>query len=670
VNVIENLETLSKLQQKDIQDAARKAATPVHKTQSRKTIEAFNVTAIISAHNEGDVIYHVIGDLIHQGVSVYLLDHRSTDNTVSEASKWLGKGLIHIESYPDDAHYAEENKTRYIWRDILKRKTELAAQLDADWFIHADADEFRESPWPGLTLPEAFYIVDRLGYNAIDFELLNFRPVDNSFVAGKDVRQFLHYYEGSEDYNTRQVKAWKKLGVPIDLITSGGHDISFEGRKVFPIRFIHRHYPIRSQQHGLQKVFLQRKNRFCETERSMAWHIQYDHILDESHDFLYDPEQLTRYDGEQVRMRLLTGSSRQQKEEPRTLEKLAVSGYDTDKSPRYLGNYERYFRPLINDPVCILELGVFRGGSLYLWRDFFKRGSIVGLDANAVSIDDPTGRIRFYQGFQQDTALLDRIRLECAPDGFDVIIDDASHVGELTRISFWHLFENHLKPGGIYVIEDWGTGYWNSFPDGKHFTPGENHLAGMVGFVKELVDECGMRDITHPQLGRGPERDSRIERMEVCHGQIFLVKRVNRFEPSRAQRDAVQNPQGDVVDCPHPIHSERQEHAADALSHSNVAAFHYEKGDSAKAQSHFEKAVELDPANPILRKNLADFLYAAMKMPQMALPHYEKALSLNPRDTETLLILGNIRTESGDFPQAREYYLRVLELDPSNDLAG
>ncbi|MCU0582951.1 MAG: tetratricopeptide repeat protein, partial [Syntrophales bacterium] len=616
------------------------------------------------------MIYHVIGDLIHQGVSVYLLDHRSTDNTVIEASKWLGKGLLHIETFPDDSHFSEENKAQYIWRDILKRKTELAAQLDADWFIHADADEFRESPWSGLTLREAFYIVDRLGYNAIDFELLNFRPVDNSFVPGKDVREFLHHYEAGEDYNTRQVKAWKNLHVPVDLVTSGGHDILFEGRNVFPIRFIHRHYPIRSQQHGLQKVFRQRKNRFCETERSMAWHIQYDHILDETHDFIHDPAKLTRYNAEQVRTRLLTGSGRLQKDDSRTLEVLAAAGYDTDKSPRYLANYERYFLPFIHQSVCLLELGVFRGGSLYLWRDFFNDGCIVGLDTNAVSIDDPTGRIRFYQGLQQDTELLDRIRRECAPDGFDVIIDDASHVGELTRVSFWHLFEYHLKPGGLYVIEDWGTGYWDSFPDGKSYTPGNNHSAGMVGFVKELVDECGMRDITHPQLGRTPQRDSRIERLEVCSGQIFVVKKRTPLPPCRTRTETIPRPSVEPATDASPAGTHRRDSRSNGQYHRDTAAFYCGKGSWDEARGHFEQAVSLEPENSEFRKNLADYCYVVMKRPDAAVRHYEKALSLNPRDTETLLILGNIRAESGDFLQARECYLGVLEIEPSNEMAG
>ncbi len=117
------------------------------------------IVAIIAAHNEDDVIYDVIGDLIKQGIQVYFIDHCSTDNTVQEASKWIGKGLMHIERFPEDAGYPLENKTSYIWRDILKRKEELALSLDADWFIHHDADEFRESPWPDLTLYEAIKTV-------------------------------------------------------------------------------------------------------------------------------------------------------------------------------------------------------------------------------------------------------------------------------------------------------------------------------------------------------------------------------------------------------------------------------------------------------------------------------------------------------------------------------
>jgi hypothetical protein len=208
----------------------------------------------------------------------------------------------------------------------------------------------------------------------------------------------------------------------------------------------------------------------------------------------------------------------------RTLSALMATGrYDTDKDREYLLAYERFFGPLRGQPVRLLELGIHRGASLHLWREYFPRGLIVGLDSEPPPVLDDADRIRCYRGLQQDTDVLDRLAGEVAPGGFDIVIDDASHVAELARISFWHLFEHHLRPGGIYAIEDWGTGYWESWTDGRSFAPG--HRAGMVGFVKELVDECGMADITHPEFGTGPSRASRFQRMEVSTGLVVVVKR-------------------------------------------------------------------------------------------------------------------------------------------------
>lgn len=252
--------------------------------------------------------------------------------------------------------------------------------------------------------------------------------------------------------------------------------------------------------------------------------------------------------------------------------KQIANRYDTDKAVHdsYLRNYEQYFKPLLDRDIRMLELGVYHGGSLLLWRDYFKRGIIAGLDIEPVEIDDPTGRIRVYQGGQQDTELLDRIAREIAPDGFDIIIDDCSHVGALTRTSFWHLFDKHLKSGGLYVIEDWGTGYWDEWVDGVRYSPRatthnpalyrltrlvsrlqknplasrlplagsvlrrakaltqkrqyHSHDFGMVGFVKELIDELGAGDITHEQYGIAPRRDSKFREMRLSASHLFIVK--------------------------------------------------------------------------------------------------------------------------------------------------
>jgi hypothetical protein len=130
-------------------------------------------------------------------------------------------------------------------------------------------------------------------------------------------------------------------------------------------------------------------------------------------------------------------------------DQLDLKCYDTDKiASHYLDRYDPIFEHLVDREVNLLEIGVHKGGSLLLWRDYFQRGTIVGIDKKLPDGLAYGERIRVFQGSQGDTSFLSKVANEMAPAGFDVIIDDASHVGALTRVAFWHLFEHHLKPAG------------------------------------------------------------------------------------------------------------------------------------------------------------------------------------------------------------------------------
>ena len=265
--------------------------------------DAFRVIALIAAYNEEDIISSAIGHLVDSGVDVYLIDNRSTDNTVSEARKWLGKGLLEIEEFPEKA--PEGEPLPFDWTAILRRKEELAATLDAAWFLHHDADEFREAPWPGMKLADAIRWVDRLGYNCIDFRVFNFPPTDDAFRPGDDPRSHFRYWNEAADFDRSQLKCWKKGSGPVSLIPSGGHEVGMSNRRVFPIPFLLRHYPIRGQTHGRRKIFSERRGRFLDRERAREWHIQYDGIEEESHDFLADPAKLRPFDENQMRLELM-----------------------------------------------------------------------------------------------------------------------------------------------------------------------------------------------------------------------------------------------------------------------------------------------------------------------------------------------------------------------------
>lgn len=216
---------------------------------------------------------------------------------------------------------------------------------------------------------------------------------------------------------------------------------------------------------------------------------------------------------------------------------LKQNRYDTDKSDEYLRTYERVCQHLHDVPISLLEVGVNKGGSLFLWRDYFTRGQIFGVDLHPpADLSDSSGRIRVFQGDQCNVAQMDAIASKASPTGFDIIIDDASHIGSLTAASFQTLFYKHLKPGGLYSIEDWGTGYWESWPDGsrpeysdllqfknrgKEFP---SHQSGMVGFVKQLLDECALRDILHPKFGVPGSRQTYVRSIHFSNGLAIIEK--------------------------------------------------------------------------------------------------------------------------------------------------
>lgn len=230
---------------------------------------------------------------------------------------------------------------------------------------------------------------------------------------------------------------------------------------------------------------------------------------------------------------------------------LPLDRYDSDKVAHgYLSQYDLVLEPWLNQPIVLLELGVHTGSSLVLWRDYFPLGTIVGIDIDLSRSIPASGRIHLFEGDQADRTLLSRVASQVAPDGFDIIIDDASHLGEQTKVAFWHLFDHHLKPNGLYVIEDWGTGYWDDWPDGKSLDLGAyacnhsrrhalwkallrflrvkrpmlGHNYGIVGFVKQLVDEQAAHDVTRRRRSGTEQRKSKFKNILIAPSIVFIRK--------------------------------------------------------------------------------------------------------------------------------------------------
>ena len=126
----------------------------------------------------------------------------------------------------------------------------------------------------------------------------------------------------------------------------------------------------------------------------------------------------------------------------------------------------------------ILELGMWDGGSIAFWFEYFKPDKLVGVDVQQKedsqyfkrykSSRSLENNIKTYWGTDQgNSALLRQIVRTEFQGSLDLVIDDASHMYVPTKKSFETLFPL-LRSGGLYIIEDWAWGHWQEFQKLDH----------------------------------------------------------------------------------------------------------------------------------------------------------------------------------------------------------
>ena len=209
--------------------------------------------------------------------------------------------------------------------------------------------------------------------------------------------------------------------------------------------------------------------------------------------------------------------------------------YGTDKSNEihnYCAKYEKYLPFERYQKLNILEIGILDGKSLLTWKEYFYRSNILGIDINPDCKKYEEPRISVEIGSQADGAFLSRTWQQYGP--FDMILDDGSHMNEHVIYSFQHLWGS-VKSGGVYVVEDVGTSYWDEW-GGGHLRYGTS-----MEYFKRLADEVNFRglqnwdtpnvharredwltDLSHEVQ---PDCVTDIESINFLNGIIIITKR-------------------------------------------------------------------------------------------------------------------------------------------------
>jgi len=152
------------------------------------------------------------------------------------------------------------------------------------------------------------------------------------------------------------------------------------------------------------------------------------------------------------------------------------TGKDLHKWHHYFDVYERFLSPLRAKPVTLLEIGMWRGGSLRMWRDYFGSAArIYGMDVDPGCVAYAPDGVRVFIGDQADRGFLRSVKEELGE--IDVVIDDGGHTMAQQITTFEELYPVTKQ---LFLVEDTHTSFWPRYLDMGPVT--------FVDFAKGKVD--------------------------------------------------------------------------------------------------------------------------------------------------------------------------------------
>ena len=141
------------------------------------------------------------------------------------------------------------------------------------------------------------------------------------------------------------------------------------------------------------------------------------------------------------------------------------SGLSVTKWHHYIPIYDKHMSSFRGKRVRMLEIGVHKGGSLRMWRKYFGEKAVlfgIDIDERVATLNNIDGQVRV--GAQSDEIFMKGVVDEMG--GVDIVLDDGSHRMDDIKSTFESIFPL-LAHGGLYIIEDLHTAYWNDYGGGS-----------------------------------------------------------------------------------------------------------------------------------------------------------------------------------------------------------
>ena len=186
-----------------------------------------------------------------------------------------------------------------------------------------------------------------------------------------------------------------------------------------------------------------------------------------------------------------------------------------DKWIHYFKAYENHFSRFRNKEVVILEIGVYHGGSLQLWKNYFgPKAKIYGIDINPDCKALEEENIKIFIGSQSDRNFLRQVKKEIP--AVDILIDDGGHTMIQQIVSFEELFDL-VKEDGVYLCEDIHTSYWSQYGGGH------KRRGSFIEYAKNWIDDLNAYHSEQKSLQVSPFTKV-VESIHFYDSMVFIEK--------------------------------------------------------------------------------------------------------------------------------------------------
>ena len=194
--------------------------------------------------------------------------------------------------------------------------------------------------------------------------------------------------------------------------------------------------------------------------------------------------------------------------------------YRLDKAYEHdytLDCYPRQLEGIRDSAKLVIEIGIWNGGSLRMWSEYFSSAQLIGADIDLSRIDAPIPRCNLRYLDQSVPAQLRTAFEDVEFASVDVLIEDGMHTARCQQTCFGVMFD-YVKPGGLYIIED---------------------LQTSLVWPTELNER-----VTTLDLVQGLQADGRLDsdyipkgvaqRLESDIGDVFIYTRTSDYDKSVA----------------------------------------------------------------------------------------------------------------------------------------